>query len=75
MLNIYARTFMIATLTDVSEPLDEARETQVRKEPGWISRARRWVVPTGLTDDRGYSDRLRAVDEGECHASLRTEIG
>ena len=44
MMNIYARTFRIATLTDRPagpEPVAEARR---RKGPGWTARALRWLA-------------------------------
>jgi hypothetical protein len=40
MMNIYARTMMIATLADASEPAG----ADLSRRPGWIARARRWVA-------------------------------
>lgn len=40
MMNIYARTFMIATMTDATEPAGVQAQ---RRGPGWFRRARRWA--------------------------------
>ena len=49
MMNIYARTFMIATMTDATEPL--GAETG-RRSPGLMTRARRWLAARSEPDTR-----------------------
>jgi hypothetical protein len=44
MMNIYARAFMIATMTDATESV--AQEAK-RRPFGWVRRARRWAGSQG----------------------------